>query len=77
MAGSPNRDGRLQEFTPPKSWRNRLIRLGKSKWGAGYGTPLVQGDSVFIHTRVAEQEVLQCLDLGSGKCGETGIRRAF
>ena len=63
----PNRDGRLQEFTPPKSWPESLDKAWQVEVGAGYGTPLVQGDSVFIHTRVAEQEVLQCLDLASGK----------
>ena len=36
----PNRDGRLQGFTPPKSWPESLDKAWQVEVGAGYGTPV-------------------------------------
>ena len=63
----PQRDGWLKGFTPPQKWPDQLEKAWQIEVGTGYGTPLVQGDFVFIHTRQGEQEVLQCVSLKSGK----------
>ncbi|MBA63444.1 MAG: serine/threonine protein kinase [Planctomycetaceae bacterium] len=70
----PNRDGWVANIEPPKVWPEKLTKNWQIKVGAGYGTPLVQGDLVFVHTRQGEQEVLQSVDL---KTGKTKWRQAF
>ena len=63
----PQRDGFVKDFRPPKHWPEKLEKAWQVDVGTGYGTPVVQGDYVFIHTRQDEQEVLQCLHLETGK----------
>ena len=70
----PNRDGWVKDVIPPKVWPEKLTQVWKIEVGTGYGTPLVQGDLVFTHTRQGEQEVMQCVDL---KTGQTRWRQAF
>ncbi|MCH2371725.1 MAG: PQQ-like beta-propeller repeat protein [Pirellulales bacterium] len=70
----PNRDGWVKDVIPPKVWPEKLTQVWKIEVGTGYGTPLVQGDLVFTHTRQGEQEVMQCVDL---KTGQTKWRQGF
>ncbi|NOT64139.1 MAG: PQQ-binding-like beta-propeller repeat protein [Acidobacteria bacterium] len=63
----PNRDGAAANFTAPKAWPDQL----KSKWkitvGVGHASPVVAGQRVFLHSRVAENEIAQAFDLDTGK----------
>lgn len=63
----PNRDGWVKNFEPPKVWPDTLGKAWQIEVGAGYGTPLVQADLIFIHTRRGEQEVVQCIAMKTGK----------
>ena len=62
----PNRDGWVKDFTPPKQWPAKLQRNWQVPVGEGYGSSLVVGDRVFLHTRQGEDEVLRCLRLADG-----------
>ena len=62
----PNRNGWVESFTPPQQWTKSLLKNWQVDVGTGYGSPLVVGDRVLLHTRQGEQEVVRCLDIHSG-----------
>jgi outer membrane protein assembly factor BamB len=63
----PNRDGHVVGFVPPKVWPDRLTERWKVDVGAGYATPLLVGNRIYIFSRQAENEVMAALDAASGK----------
>ncbi|HET9528731.1 MAG TPA: PQQ-binding-like beta-propeller repeat protein, partial [Blastocatellia bacterium] len=63
----PNRDGVVSSFLSPASWPKALTLKWKTAVGGGYSSPLLAGTRVYIHTRQDDNEVVQCLDLASGK----------
>jgi outer membrane protein assembly factor BamB len=63
----PQRDGAVVAFTEPKAWPEQLKRKWKVKVGAGHSSPVVAGQRVYLHARAGEQEVVQALDLATGK----------
>jgi outer membrane protein assembly factor BamB len=63
----PDRNGWVENFSPPKSWPEKLALSWQTEVGAGYGTPVVAGKRVFQHARQGESEVLICLDRTTGK----------
>ena len=63
----PKRDGWVSTFQPPEAWPEKLNKAWQVEVGEGYGTPLVVGDFVFVHTRQGEEEVLLKLNLADGK----------
>jgi outer membrane protein assembly factor BamB len=63
----PNRDGSAPAFREPKAWPERLQSIWKADVGIGYSNPVVAGDRVFIHARQGGNEVVEALDLATGK----------
>ena len=59
------RDGRATA-TLPTTWPDSLHLSWKVPVGIGHASPVVVGDSVYIHTRVDDSEVAACLDLANG-----------
>ena len=63
----PHRDGWVEHFKIPARWPKQLKKEWSVEVGAGYGTPLVEGQRVYQHARQGEEEVVWCVDLASGK----------
>lgn len=63
----PNRNGWVSDFQPPEQWPDTLTRVWQIEVGSGYGSPLVDGDRIFQHGRIGEDEVLSCLDRMTGE----------
>ena len=63
----PQRDGWVEHFKIPARWPKHLKKEWSVEVGAGYGTPLVEGQRVYQHARQGEEEVVWCVDLASGK----------
>ncbi len=61
-----DRDGRV-EGLPVTSWPERLGSGWKVEVGIGHSTPVVVGERIYLHTRRGESEVVQALNLRSGK----------
>jgi len=70
----PNRNGWVSHFQPPATWPAQLKRNWQVKTGTGYGSPLVAGNRIFLHTRQAEEEVVWCFDL---KTGDVQWRKSY
>lgn len=63
----PQRDGIATNFKHPKSWPEQLKLKWKVPVGAGYSSPVLAGNNVYLLTRQDEQEVIAGYDLKSGK----------
>ena len=63
----PRRDGAVVSFAEPKLWPEQLKLKWKVKVGAGHSSPVVAGQRVYLHTREGEDEVVQALDLATGR----------
>jgi outer membrane protein assembly factor BamB len=61
----PARDGRTA--APSAVWPKDLKEDWKVTVGVGHATPLVVGGNIYVFARQAEEEVLLCLDLKTGK----------
>jgi outer membrane protein assembly factor BamB len=62
-----DRDGSAASFTEPRTWPEQLAQRWKVEVGAGYATPLLVGDRVYMFARLNDQETMQALDAASGK----------
>ena len=63
----PARDGLIAGLAPRASWPGALTPAWKQTVGVGHSSPVVVGDRVFQFSRVGDDEVVQALDLASGK----------
>ena len=63
----PRRDGSAEGWQEPTSWPERLARKWQATAGAGHSSPVVAGGHVYLHSRQAEEEVVSCFDLATGK----------
>ena len=63
----PARDGVIRGFREPASWPKTLTKQWNVEVGAGYATPLVVGDRLYVFTRQDDNEVMTALDAASGK----------
>ena len=63
----PNRDGKVTGFAAPQTWPQTLVEQWKTKVGTGDATPALVGDRLFVFARQGEEEVILCLEAGSGK----------
>jgi outer membrane protein assembly factor BamB len=63
----PSRDGIVPAFAPRATWPKTLVSGYKVPVGIGHASPVVVGDRLFVFTREGEEEVLQALELASGK----------
>jgi outer membrane protein assembly factor BamB len=62
-----NRDGKVTGFTAPDAWPKALAEKWKTTVGSGDATPALVGDRLYVFTRQGEDEVILCLDAGTGK----------
>lgn len=63
----PNRDGRAVGFTAPAAWPKELTQKWKVAVGDGVSTPALVGDKLFVFSMLGGNEVLRCLEAGTGK----------
>src|ERR1700730_9513645 len=63
----PGRDGKVAGFTAPEKWPAELKQKWKTTVGAGDATPALVGDKLYVFTRQDADEVIRCLDAGTGK----------
>ena len=63
----PNRDGAVTSFVAPKAWPEQLKLKWKVKVGTGHSSPIVAGRRIYLHSRDGEHEVVQAIDLTTGK----------
>jgi outer membrane protein assembly factor BamB len=63
----PHRDDKVSGFTAPATWPKELTRKWKVTVGLGDAWPVLVGDKIYTFTREGGEEVIRCLDAGSGK----------
>jgi len=63
----PNRDGKVTGFTAPQPWPSELTQKWKVTVGTGCATPALVGGKLYVFARQGEDEVIQCLNAGTGK----------
>jgi outer membrane protein assembly factor BamB len=63
----PARDGVVAAFAPRATWPKTLVAGYKVPVGIGHSSPVVVGDRVFVFTREGDDEVVQALELATGK----------
>jgi outer membrane protein assembly factor BamB len=63
----PHRDGVAHEVELPVSWPKALQLKWTTEVGTGYSSPVVVGDSAYVHTRTGDDEVAARVDLATGK----------
>jgi outer membrane protein assembly factor BamB len=62
----PNRDAKVTGFTPPKTWPKELTQKWKVPVGEGVATPALVGDKLYVFSREGANEVIRCLNAGTG-----------
>ncbi len=62
----PNRDGQVDYFEAPTEWPMELENVWSKEVGEGSSMPIVVDARVYQHARQNGEEVVWCLDLGSG-----------
>lgn len=62
----PGRDNKVTGFTAPATWPKELTKVWKVSVGNGVGSPVLADEKVYTFTRVGNDEVVRCLDAGSG-----------
>lgn len=60
------RDGKVTGFVAPGSWPKDLTLRWKVTVGSGDATPALVGDKLYVFTRQGEDEVVLCLNAGTG-----------
>ena len=62
-----NRDGKVTGFAQPQTWPKALTKKWDTRVGSGDATPALVGDKLYVFARQGAEEVVLCLDAGSGK----------
>lgn len=62
----PNRDGKASGFNAPQQWPKELTQKWKTTVGLGDSTPTLVGDKLYVFARQGAEEIILCLDAGSG-----------
>jgi len=63
----PRRDGVVDAREVPRAWPVELTRGWSVEVGEGHATPVISGETVFVHTREGEEEVVRALRLRDGR----------
>ena len=72
------RDGAASAFVAPLRWPERLTRRWRVEVGAGYATPVVVADRVYVFARRGEDDVMICLNAETGaRVWESGYAAPF
>jgi outer membrane protein assembly factor BamB len=61
-----NRDGKVAGFKAPEKWPAELTQKWRVTVGFGDATPALVEGKLYVFTRIDGDEVIQCLDAGSG-----------
>jgi outer membrane protein assembly factor BamB len=61
------RDAKAPSFVAPKEWPKELTKKWNVTVGTGDATPALVGDKLYVSARQGGQEVVLCLDAGTGK----------
>lgn len=62
-----NRDNKVTGFNAPASWPAELTQVWKIQVGTGDATPALSGKKIYLNTRQGADEVILCLDAGTGR----------
>ncbi|MFC1539737.1 PQQ-binding-like beta-propeller repeat protein [Candidatus Latescibacterota bacterium] len=62
-----NRDGRVTDFKAPATWPEELTRKWEVTVGTGDATPALVDGKLYVFTRQGNEEIIRCMDAGSGK----------
>jgi len=62
----PNRDNHVAGFTAPATWPKELAQKWKVTVGLGDASPALVGNRLYTFTREGDDEVIRCLDTGTG-----------
>lgn len=62
-----NRDGKVSGFKAPTTWPAELKQQWDVTVGDGVATPALVGERLYVHSREGSDEVVRCLDIGTGK----------
>ena len=62
-----NRDGKVAGFEAPAKWPTELTRKWKVTVGTGDATPALVDGKLYVFTRQGEDEIIRCMDAGTGK----------
>jgi outer membrane protein assembly factor BamB len=62
-----HRDAKASGFEVPKTWPKELKKEWTVPIGNGVATPALVGDKLYVFTRQGGDEVVRCLDAGTGK----------
>lgn len=62
----PQRDGRADGVTLPDEWPETLERAWQIAAGEGHASPVVAGETVFLHSRIDNQETTSAFSLADG-----------
>lgn len=54
-------------FKPPAAWPERPTQKWTVDVGTGHSSPVVSGSRAYLHSRVAEQDVVAAFDVATGK----------
>jgi outer membrane protein assembly factor BamB len=63
----PNGDNKVTGFTAPATWPKELKKGWSVSVGDGLASPALVGDKIYTFTRKGGDEVIACLDAGTGK----------
>ena len=63
----PQRDAKASGFNAPATWPEQLTEKWQVTVGSGVATPALVGDKLYVFTRQDENEVIRCLDAGTGQ----------
>ncbi len=61
-----NRDGKVTEFTAPKTWPQSLVQKWKQEVGPGDATPALFDEKLYVFVRQGDEEVTLCLSAADG-----------
>jgi outer membrane protein assembly factor BamB len=63
----PNRDGLVSDASIPLTWPKELKQEWKVTVGVGHSSPVVANGRIYVFARLADEEVVLCLDSVTGK----------
>src|SRR5262245_22525210 len=63
----PNREAKVVDFKAPSTWPKELTKKWSVPIGSGVANPSLVGDKLYTFSREDADEVVRCLDAGTGK----------
>lgn len=63
----PQRDGTVSAESSPRSWPEQYGVAWQTEVGEGYSSPVVDGQTAFVHARNDPDEVVMAIDLETGE----------